>query len=207
MRIGDYFPSTYIKADELDGDVTYTIKAVKPENVGQGKNAERKPIVYFEEIEKGLVLNKTNGHTIETQHGPETDDWIGKRITLYATEVEFQGEVMLGIRVRLRTPQGTRQPLREPAGNGNGAAPARTPAVDAAKRAAWEAFKRTMPEEPNEIVANDWKTAVTNYLPHKEPLLWTVQEWQDFAVDNFLPRKAQSPISKTPSFSPEEIPF
>ena len=38
-------------------------------------------------------------------YGDDTDMWIGKAITMYATEVEFGGKMVMGIRVRMQPPQ------------------------------------------------------------------------------------------------------
>ncbi len=104
MNINTAYPSTYMKAAELEGDTVYTIKEVKIEKLGQGDDADTKPIVYFEETDLGLALNKTNSNTIQGLYGPETDDWTGKPITLFTTEVDFQGKQTLAIRVRMKKP-------------------------------------------------------------------------------------------------------
>ena len=55
---------------------------------------------YFEGKSKALVLNKTNANTITDRLGPETDGWVGRGLTLYPTEVDFQGRRVAAIRVR-----------------------------------------------------------------------------------------------------------
>lgn len=119
MKISEAFPSKYLKADELEGDVTYTIREVQMETIGQGQDADEKPVVYFEETEKGLALNKTNANTISGLHGGDTDYWTGKKITLFSTEVDFQGRQTLAIRIRMRKPapkpQGARPGASRPA--------------------------------------------------------------------------------------------
>jgi hypothetical protein len=50
--------------------------------------------------EKVWVMNKTNMKIIKKWHGKETDNWIGKQITLYATTCKMKGEVVDCIRVR-----------------------------------------------------------------------------------------------------------
>ena len=97
MNISNAFPSNYVKASELQGkDCPVTIKEVKMEKVGD----DQKPIVYFIGSDKGLVLNKTNANTIMAMYGGDTDMWTGKPIVLYAADVEFQGKMVQGIRVR-----------------------------------------------------------------------------------------------------------
>lgn len=106
-KLSEMFPSRYLKAADCDeSDLVLTVREIKSEAVGQGKDAEDKYVLYFEETEKGLVLNKTNSNTIAKLYGDDTDDWEGKKIALFATEVEFQGVMSLGIRVRARTPKG-----------------------------------------------------------------------------------------------------
>jgi hypothetical protein len=116
MNINNAFPSKYLKSGDVpeNDDLLLTIERVSVESVGQD-DPEDKPIVYFREVEKGLVLNKTNANTIAGLYGPETDGWTGKRIALYATEVAYQGKMTLSLRVRLKAPT-------VPAVNGNGAA-------------------------------------------------------------------------------------
>lgn len=112
-NVDQMFPSKYLKAGDCEeADLILTIAHVDMEDVGQGEQAESKPVVYFSEVEKGLVLNKTNATTIAELHGRTTEQWTGKRIALYATEVEYAGKVSMGIRVRLKAPKA--------ATNGNG---------------------------------------------------------------------------------------
>lgn len=110
MNINKSFSGQYIKSSEIDHDTILTIRKVALESVGQGDDQEEKPIVFFSEIDRGLVLNKTNAGTIAGLYGAETDDWIGKQITLYSTEVSFQGKQMLGLRVRMTKPTTQKQP-------------------------------------------------------------------------------------------------
>jgi len=99
MNINDAFPSQqWLKAGDLQGrDVTVTISHVASEDVGDGS----KPVVYFQDKEKGLVLNRTNGSTIADLHGIETNNWQGKQITLFPTQVDYRGQQVAAIRVRL----------------------------------------------------------------------------------------------------------
>jgi len=97
MDINSAFPSNYLKAADLRGGrVTVAIDSVVIENIGD----EDKPIVYFQGKEKGLVLNKTNANMItEIAKSSETDAWVGVRVTLYSTRVDFQGRRVDAIRV------------------------------------------------------------------------------------------------------------
>lgn len=109
-RLGDMFPSKYLKADDCDPDLVLTMSEVKMETVGQGDEADYKPVLHFHETEKGLVLNKTNSTSIAKLYGDETDAWEGKKVALFATEVDFQGKQVMAIRVRLKAPKGKPAP-------------------------------------------------------------------------------------------------
>lgn len=119
MKRSQVFPSKYLKADDLeDRDHIVTIKTVKLEELGQGDETETKPVLYFQEMDKGVVLNQTNWNTIESLYGPESDDWAGKRITLWANhDVSFGNKIVSAIRVRSKAP--TAVPVQT-ATNGSG---------------------------------------------------------------------------------------
>jgi len=97
--------SKYLKAGDLKGRaVKATIDAVKMEELGQGADAEVKPVVYFRNAEKALVLNVTNGRMIASYYGDETDAWAGAVIELYPDKVPFQGRIVDALRVRVPNP-------------------------------------------------------------------------------------------------------
>ena len=103
MKVNDLFPSKYLRASDLDGDTPVTMKNLVIEEV----NGEHKPVLYFEEKvnnKNKMVVNKTNAKTIGNLHGQEVGDWIGQRITLFPTEVDFRGDIVDAIRVRKRIP-------------------------------------------------------------------------------------------------------
>ena len=98
-NINDVFQSgEYLKAADLQGkNVNLTVSHVDFKEVEQGKT---KPIVHFNGTDKKLVCNKTNAMLIAEMHGPETEGWAGKQITLYPTKVDFQGKLVDAIRVQ-----------------------------------------------------------------------------------------------------------
>ena len=65
---------------------------------------------------KKMVLNKTNAATIAKLYGEETDEWLGKRIILCSKDTEFQGEMVLALRVSLQKPTGTQKPSSDDKG-------------------------------------------------------------------------------------------
>ena len=74
------------------------IRELKVEAVGQQK--ETKPVLYFFDEQKGLVLNKTNSMTIARLYGNDFSMWSGKPIECFSIPVEFSGEMRDAIRVR-----------------------------------------------------------------------------------------------------------
>lgn len=91
-------PAPHIEAAELDGDTEVTITKVDFAEVGAEKVT--KGVVYFEEFDRGFVVNRTNLKRIIVWHGAETDQWVGKKITLYQSETEFNGDTVDCIRIR-----------------------------------------------------------------------------------------------------------
>ena len=109
--VSDAFPSNYLKAADLQNrTVKLKIDKVIFEEVGQEK--DKKPVVYFTDVKKGLVLNKTNATTIGSVHGQELEGWTGKEIELFEQMVPFQGQNVAAIRVRAVTEPGAPVPER-----------------------------------------------------------------------------------------------
>jgi hypothetical protein len=112
MHIDSAFPSTYLKASDLQGrNVTVKMGRVEQEKIGD----DMKLILYFQGKEKGVVLNKTNANNVAAIYGGETEDWYGKEITLVEAMVDFQGKSVPAIRMRAppRNPAPARQLQRQ----------------------------------------------------------------------------------------------
>ena len=98
MKVSQAFPSKYLKAADLEGRSVIVIMAqVETETIGD----DDRPVLYFKGKNKGVVLNKTNAGKISDAYGDDTDDWFGKPIELYPTEVDFQGKSVEAIRCRV----------------------------------------------------------------------------------------------------------
>jgi hypothetical protein len=92
---------------DLDGrDVVVTIRDVKGGEIATTKGKEKKAIMFFEGTDKGLALNTTNINTNGALLGSfKRSDWIGKKITLYATQTDFAGKTVDCVRVRNVAPK------------------------------------------------------------------------------------------------------
>jgi hypothetical protein len=124
------FPADYLSAAWLkERDVTFTISGVQRDELKTEKGSEKCPVIRFAELDAKRakdeddvpfkwVLNKTNANTIASLYGYETDEWIGKRVTLYPTTCVAWKKTVDCIRVRPKVPapKGTKkQPEPAPA--------------------------------------------------------------------------------------------
>ncbi len=128
----DMYPSKWMSAKDLDGeDKVVTIRRIEEETIAQ----EDKWVLYFDlrQSTKGLVLNQTNAKTIAKLHGEDSDEWIGKSITLFPTEVDFKGDQVEAIRVRSKAPKSP------------GAKPSAAPAKIVTQAEADEMFESEIP--------------------------------------------------------------
>ena len=99
MQATKLCPAPHLEAADLNGeDITLTVKGVRFALVGSER--VEKGVIDFEDSDRGFVLNRTNLKRIIAMHGRETDDWVGKTITLYPSETDFAGKTVACIRVR-----------------------------------------------------------------------------------------------------------
>lgn len=85
MNIEDLYPRKWLNAADLAGRaVTVTIAGVTLEQVRNPRTnrAEPKPAVAFAGKQKRLLLNKTQAYALAGLCGKETDNWIGRQVTL-----------------------------------------------------------------------------------------------------------------------------
>ena len=124
MKRSEVFPSKWLSATDLpDGDTIVTVDRVTIEKLKnqQTQRDEEKPCMFFVEQDlKPMIVNTTNWKQIEKATGEEdSDNWPGRKIILFAAEVEAFGEMRLAIRVR------SHAPARKPLPAGRSAAPVR----------------------------------------------------------------------------------
>lgn len=103
MKLNEMFPSNLLKAQDVTdagGEMPLTISKIDMKDFdGDNGAKERKPIIFFAN-DKQMVCNKTNGTTLGEMFGNETDDWIGKEITLIVQSVDFAGKSTPAIRIK-----------------------------------------------------------------------------------------------------------
>jgi hypothetical protein len=97
MRFDDLFPSAFLKASDFDeGPRTLVVDKITRQELGD----EMKPVVYFRNTSRGLVLNKVNGGALRGLYGSDTDGWLGQPVEAYSTTTEFGGKIVPCIRLR-----------------------------------------------------------------------------------------------------------
>jgi hypothetical protein len=95
------FDSKWLSVGDLEGsERVVTIEKVEAGMVGEGKDAERKPVVWFEGERKPFAMNKTCAKVTAGLYGRDTEEWIGKSLTLYPTTTEYGGDTVPCIRIR-----------------------------------------------------------------------------------------------------------
>jgi hypothetical protein len=100
-KISSYFPSKWLRgSDAEEGDLLLVIRRISIETIGQGADAEKKPVAWFESEPRGLILNKTNANSLKAMFGDETDDWVGRTIRIYQTETSYNGEMVSTLRIK-----------------------------------------------------------------------------------------------------------
>lgn len=113
MKFSDMYHSDRIYAADFKGrEVTLTFKKIVMEVLGKGSPSEEElPVWYFDETEKRMPANKTNGVCARALFGDESDDWIGHRITLFPTK-DTSGLSDDGLCIRVKGSPELERPLK-----------------------------------------------------------------------------------------------
>jgi hypothetical protein len=101
MNLKEMYPSKYLKKEDFPAPRTFTVKMVCTESIKSDNGNENKPILYFQELPKGMVLNRGNGDILGETYGYDTDLWVGKPVEVYVDpSVMFGGKRVGGLRLR-----------------------------------------------------------------------------------------------------------
>jgi hypothetical protein len=115
LLASDYDQSRFFKAEDLTTEKRFKIKTVTEEEVGIGKDREKKLVVWFTNDPRGLVLNRVNNRTLRGAFGDACAElWPDKIIILFPTMAEFRGAMKPALRVRIPPPKGNGQPAAKP---------------------------------------------------------------------------------------------
>ena len=113
--------SKYLKQSDVEYETEVTILKIGQINVArEDEQPEMKWAVRFQELKKPMVLNSTNLQLLaKACDSEESDDWIGKKVTIFADpNVSFGGKLVGGLRVKLqpKAPQEPRLQAAKPTG-------------------------------------------------------------------------------------------
>lgn len=109
--IDEFKQSRTLKAADIPEDgVQVTITGIEKDTENR---YDGKPSIFFAEVEKPLVVNATNRNRIAVMHGRDYTKWTGQQITLVVEDVEFKGEYVPSIRVKVIRDRKVQVPLGE----------------------------------------------------------------------------------------------
>jgi len=97
-----YSDSKYLNTEDFPQPRILTIVEVREERVtAPGKEPKPKVVLYFDEVDKGLVLNRTNGDKLFEMTGHEDpEQWVGQCVKAYNDKGVVCGDKRGGIRLR-----------------------------------------------------------------------------------------------------------
>jgi hypothetical protein len=131
MHVSQLKQSKFLTRADVGKGLLVTIREIFQENVAkEGAPEELRWCLSFDEAEKPMVLNSTNGQIIAAiTKSEDTDRWPGHKIVLYDDpNVSFGGKLVGGIRCRAprnQPAQAAPAPVK--------AAPAPAPVVESAE--------------------------------------------------------------------------
>lgn len=112
MKISELYPRRYATGEDLKGKAfTLAVARVVLEEMHPqpGAPAERKPVIYFDGTSKGIILGPALARQIAGLLGDDTNDWTGKKVTIYPQSMTVAGTPRTAIRARAAT-NGTSTP-------------------------------------------------------------------------------------------------
>tara|TARA_R110002096_G_scaffold297590_1_gene492074 strand:- start:174 stop:764 length:591 start_codon:yes stop_codon:yes gene_type:complete len=93
--------SRYLTATDCGDGLPLTIVRVTVESLKGDRGERERGVVWFEEEERGLVLNVTLSVMLREMFGVELDAWEGKRVTLHNDKSVTRGNQRVGgIRIK-----------------------------------------------------------------------------------------------------------
>jgi hypothetical protein len=102
-NVNDLKKSNFLTKNDCDPAILVTIRSYEEVNVAKdGAPQEMRWALHFDECDKPMVLNSTNGQIIASiTKSDDFDAWIGAKVVLYHDpNISFGGKLVGGIRVR-----------------------------------------------------------------------------------------------------------
>ena len=103
MKKHEALPGSYLRQEDVDRPALVTIASVELEMLENDRGKDQRPVIYFEELSRGLVCNATNWDACEVGFGADdTDDWVGRQCVLFVDpSVTFGSKRVGGLRIRM----------------------------------------------------------------------------------------------------------
>lgn len=98
-----YGDGAFLKKEDVNPAQVWTINNVEERTVAApGKEPKTKLVLFFNETQKGLVLNMANGDALyDMTHHEDPSEWIGQRVELFVDDtVTYAGKKVGGVRLR-----------------------------------------------------------------------------------------------------------
>lgn len=116
MKFDQMVPSRFLKQSDFPRPGLLTIARFEQENVAKDNEPkENKWVVYFKEVEQGMVLGPTNLQLLKIATGvDDTDRAIGRKIVVYVDPtVSMGGKITGGLRIRAPKNAQPQPPVQE----------------------------------------------------------------------------------------------
>jgi hypothetical protein len=109
MNLNEEFPSRWLTGDEIDEPRVVTISEVEIVEFDSRERPgtkDRKVALHFRNEDKGMVCNVGMRKIVMGFYGPDTDDWIGKKIRIMASPfTSDKGETSMVCRIHPKKPE------------------------------------------------------------------------------------------------------
>lgn len=123
MNLNETFPSRWLTGDEIDEPRVVTINEVEIVEFDSRERPgtkDKKIALHFRGEEKGMICNVGMRKILIGFFGPETDEWLGKRIRIMAVPFTSEkGETSMVCRIHPKRPEAAVKPAAKPAPSDN----------------------------------------------------------------------------------------
>ncbi len=157
MQKNQALPSKYLNGSDVGAQLfKLVIKSIVMEKMEN--DGAMKPVMYFTNAQKGLVVNATNWDNMTTVYPDDSDAWIGKTVEMYTEATRTpNGQPTRGVRIRpvagpdtaaqyAQAPLGGAQPAPAQPGNDQPMGPGDQAAVQAREEGG-----QPLPTDPSDM--------------------------------------------------------
>ena len=119
MNLNDEFPSRWLTGDEIEDPRTVIISEVEIVEFDSRERPgtkDRKVALHFKGEDKGMICNVGMRKLVIGFYGPDTDDWIGRKIRIMSSPfTSDKGETSMVCRIHPKKPDAaTTKPVSPP---------------------------------------------------------------------------------------------